>query len=352
MSGGVDSSVAALMLVRQGHDVFGVTMDVWSTDGVRSEASGVRGGKSGCAAVDDAGSVAARLGIPHHLLPMRPVFERAVVEPFASEYARGRTPNPCVRCNQLVKFGELLSLAREMGAERLATGHHAIIRDVKGRRALARGADDTKDQTYFLFRLTSADLELIEMPIGGLPKTRVRELARAAGLPTADRPESQDICFIPEGDIGGLLRRSAPGALEPGPILDAEGHVVGRHRGIGLYTVGQRARLGLSRARPTYVVRIDASRNAIVVGDEGDLYSTSLSARELCWASREAPPLVFRADAKIRYATPAAPCTVRWSDEEARVDFDEPQRAMAPGQAVVLYDGDVVMGGGTIWASE
>ena len=354
MSGGVDSSVAALMLAREGHDVVGVTMDIGSADAADGDGSREGSARACCGAsgARDAWRVAAELGIPHHVLPMRRVFERAVVEHFASEYAQGRTPNPCIRCNQLVKFGELLARVEAMGADRLATGHHAVVRDTPRGRVLARAADDAKDQTYFLFRMTSRELNRVVMPVGGLSKARVRELARGEGLHVAERPESQDVCFIPDGDVERFLGERAPGAAKPGPILDGNGRTVGEHRGIGLYTVGQRSGLGLSRSRPAYVIRIDASKNAIVVGDEEDLYSASLVGRELHWIAGSPPGDEFRALGKIRYAAAPAPCTVLCSGDEARVAFDEPQRAMAPGQAVVLYDGDIVLGGGTIRGPE
>ena len=350
LSGGVDSSVAALVLREQGHDVLGVTMDAWSDSDV--DGRGSVPGLSGCrAAVSDARRVAEALGIPHRVLPVRQAFERDVVGHFAFEYASGRTPNPCIRCNTLIKFGELLAAARALGVDRLATGHHALVRETPGGRVLARAVDKAKDQTYFLFRLTRSELENVEMPVGNLPKARVREMARGAGLDTAERPESQDVCFIAGGGVERFLRERAPAAVEAGPIVDARGRTVGGHRGVGLYTVGQRSGLGLSRPRPTYVVRIDAEANAIVVGDEEDLYAKALTARDLSWVAGDAPGDVFRAQGKIRYAAPAAPCTVHLSGAEARVDFDEPQRAVAPGQAVVLYDGDVVLGGGTIETS-
>jgi tRNA-specific 2-thiouridylase len=348
MSGGVDSSVAALMLAREGHDVVGVTMDITPTDTPRGSCEEEAPNCSGAAATRDARRVAAELGVPHEVLPMRHAFERAVIEHFVSEYARGRTPNPCVRCNQLVKFRGLIAAAEAMGVHRLATGHHAVVRETPCGSVLARAADSTKDQTYFLFRLTRRDLDRVVMPVGQLTKARVRELARGAGLHVAERPESQDACFVPGGDVEQFLRERAPGATKPGPILDMNGRALGEHRGIGLYTVGQRSGLGLSRSKPGYVVRIDASRNEIVVGDEEDLHSDSLVADEFNWVAGSAPCGEFRALAKIRYASPPAACTVRLHDGGARVVFDEPQRAIAPGQAVVLYDGDVVLGGGTI----
>ena len=348
MSGGVDSSVAALMLKDDGHDVTGLTMDIESDAG-GTGAGAVRAlSRCGAGAVRDAESVATALGIPHHVLPVRPAFEREVIGPFAAEYARGRTPNPCVRCNRLIKFGELLLRAEALGADHLATGHHAIIRSGPGGFALARPTDVAKDQTYFLYRMTQRELRRVLMPVGGLSKSRVRELAGEAGLDVAERPDSQDVCFIPDGDIRRFLAERVPAAVQTGPILDRAGRVIGEHRGVGLYTVGQRTGLGLSRPSPTYVLGIDAERNALVVGEEDDLLSTTLTARDLSWVAGAPPGDTFGACAKIRYSAPAAACTVECGSGEARIVFDEPLRAVAPGQAVVLYDRDLVLGGGTI----
>jgi tRNA-specific 2-thiouridylase len=347
MSGGVDSSVAAHILKARGHDVFGLTMKVWpcgSGDDVDPRVC------CGPAAVRDAERVARTIGIPHYTVGLASRFEDVVVEHFVSEYARGRTPNPCARCNRLVKFDTLLAKARSLGASRLATGHHAVVRvdPASGLRSLARGTDRDKDQTYFLYGLTQLELAHVIMPVGEITKGEVREAAGRAGLHVADRPESQDACFVPRGDLESFLRERSPGALEPGPIVDLEGSVLGEHGGIALYTVGQRSGLGLSRPEPTYVVRIVARENTIVVGGEADLYSSRLAASGLTWVAGSPPGESFRAEAKIRYAAPPAACRVDLAGGEASVTFDEPLRAIAPGQAVVFYDGDTVLGGGTI----
>ncbi len=346
MSGGVDSSVAALILEGQGHDVFGLTMRIWPCGEGEEVDPKVCCGPG---AVADARRVASHLGIRHYVIDMRDIFRETIVDHFLSEYARGRTPNPCVRCNRLVKFEALLSKARAVGATHLATGHHAVIEaSPDGGHALRAGRDRAKDQSYFLYALTQEQLASVVMPVGTLTKGEVRDRARSAGLHIAERPESQDVCFAPRGGIAGFLSERLPGAVRPGPIVDLEGSVLGRHRGVPLYTVGQRSGLGLARPRPTYVVRIDAETNTIVVGDDADLLATSLSACDLTWIAGRPPGADFRAAAQIRSAAPPAPAAVSLSDGEARVTFDAPQRAVAPGQAVVFYDGDRVLGGGTI----
>ena len=346
MSGGVDSSVAAHILKCRGHEVLGLVMITRPRGHADTRSEESRGPGS----IRDAERVARQLDLKLHVVDVSRDFEKAVVDHFVSEYARGRTPNPCVRCNEFVKFGTLLSEATTLGATHLATGHHAVVRtDPEGSDpVLACGKDAAKDQSYFLYRLTRDQLRRTLLPIGGLSKQEVRRRARECGLDVADRPESQDVCFIPRGGIGAFLRERAPNAVRPGPILDLAGDVVGEHQGIALYTVGQRSSLGLSRPRPTYVIRVDPAENAIVVGDEEDLYSRSLAARDLCWTAGSPPAGDFVARARVRYAAPAVPCTVRVDGNEAQVSFDEPQRAVAPGQAVVFYDGEVVLGGGTI----
>lgn len=346
MSGGVDSSVAAHVLKQHGHEVLGLTMKIWTCD---EDAPVDPRVCCGPAAIRDARRVADEIGIRHYVVGMRGVFEKLVIDDFVAEYARGRTPNPCVRCNRLVKFDPLLSKASALGATHLATGHHAIVEpDPDGRFELRRARDARKDQTYFLYSMTQDQLARVLMPIGSLTKDEVRTVAREAGLPVADRPESQDICFVPDGDIAGLIAKRLPSALEPGPIEDIDGRVLGEHRGIARYTVGQRSGLGLARPRPTYVVRIDPRRNALVVGDDEDLYAGTLTADGLSWVAGEPPPGEFRTRAKVRYASDPAPAAVAIEGDEARVSFDEPQRALAPGQAVVFYDADRVLGGGTI----
>lgn len=347
MSGGVDSSVAAHVLKERGHEVVGLTMRIWPC-GADVEGDG----RTCCdpGAIRDAARVAEELEIPHYELGMRGEFERAVVSHFAREYARGRTPNPCVRCNRLIKFGPFLRKAAAVGATHLATGHHATVRfnETTGKYVLLRGRDAAKDQSYFLHMLPQEQLSRTIMPIGKMTKSEVRAKARAAGLHVSERTESQDVCFVPDGDIASFFRRVAPEAVTPGPIEDASGTVLGEHRGLALYTVGQRSGLGLSLPRPAYVLRIDAARNVIVVGDESELYSSRLKASDACWVAGEPPAESFRSAAKIRYAGEPAPCLVEIAGDGLAVTFDEPQRAVAPGQSVVFYDGDRVLGGAEI----
>jgi tRNA-specific 2-thiouridylase len=347
MSGGVDSSVAAHILKEQGHEVIGLTMRIWPC-GTDSGS----GGRTCCDpdSIRDAERVAGELGIRHYELGMRGAFEGAVVREFLTEYASGRTPNPCVTCNRFIKFGPFLEKAAALGATRLATGHHAVVtRDEStGAYLLRKGRDRSKDQSYFLYVLKQKQLSHVLMPIGGMTKTEVRDAARAAGLSIAERPESQDVCFVPDGDVAAFFRLMRPEAMRPGPIEDLEGNVLGEHGGIALYTVGQRSGLGLSRPRPTYVLRIDAARNAVIVGDDEELYSSELTASDLNWIAGAPPAAKFRADAKIRYAASPCSCTAVLEGERLRLRFEEPKRAIAPGQSVVLYDGDAVLGGGVI----
>lgn len=342
LSGGVDSSVAALILRRDGHEVIGLTM----TLGPLSEGSSA--GASGWA--DASSRVARSLGIPHHVVDVGEEFDRSVVAAFVSDYTRGRTPNPCVVCNSLIKFGRLMREASALGAERLATGHHARVttESFGTNRALRRGRDVAKDQSYFLYRLTQEQLSRTLMPVGEITKDEARALAAAAGLALADRPESADACFVPSGDIASFIEQRAPEAARPGPIEDLGGNVIGEHRGIAFYTVGQRSGLGLSRPLPTYVVAIRPNSNTIVVGDEADLYADTLAASELHWISGSPLSGRFAASAKIRYAAPPATCTVELKGDSARVRLDAPVRAVTPGQAVVFYDGDRVLGGGVV----
>ncbi len=348
MSGGVDSSVAALMLLEQGHDVFGRTRRLWPCDETDEGPRACCGPES----VRTASRVATELGISHHMLSMHRFFEDAVVSHFVSEYACGRTPNPCVRCNEFIKFNELLSSARGLGADALATGHHARIRrDALGAPSLVRARDADKDQTYFLYKMTREELDHVLFPVGGKTKEEVRKLARESALAAADRTESQDVCFVPGGDLEAFLRERAPDAVRPGPIVDRDGVVLGEHRGFGLYTIGQRSGLGLSRPRPTYVLAVNPGTNTVVVGDDEDLLSGNLEARDAHWILGAAPGAEFRAEAKVRSTAAGAPCAVEVDGDRILVRFDAPQRALAPGQAVVFYDGDVVLGGATIWAA-
>jgi len=349
MSGGVDSSVAAVLLKEQGYRVVGVTLNLLPrTDLVTADTR-----QNACCsleAVEDARRVADRIGIPHYTLNFREIFEQAVVSDFLQEYLRGRTPNPCIRCNKHVKFGALLSVARSLGARFLATGHYArISQALSGRYVLSRAVDRSKDQSYALYSLTQEQLAHTLFPLGGLEKSDTRRIALEIGLVTAGKPDSQEICFVPDGDYAGFIRDRDSRAVHPGPILDEDGRRIGTHPGVAFFTVGQRKGLGVATGRPMYVLRIEAERNAIVVGEREGLYSGGLLAEDVTWVSMEATSEPFRVAVQIRYRAPEVPATARLMDGGLlSVSFDEPQRAVSPGQAVVLYKGDDVVAGGTI----
>jgi len=344
LSGGVDSSVAAALLAEQGYAVTGVMLRLWAEPGaIRDNLC--------CTpdAVNRARTVADLLGIPFHLLDVRDLFRRAVVDYFITEYAAARTPNPCIPCNREVRFGTLLRWAREHGAERIATGHYARVRRVEDRYQLLRGRDPTKDQSYVLHILTQEQLAHILFPLGDLTKEEVREIARRRGLPVAEQPESQDICFLADGDYRRFLAEHAPEATRPGPILDTSGRILGEHRGLVNYTVGQRKGIGIAAPYPLYVVALDPERNALIVGTAEELGWTGCIAEGMHYISGEEPREPFHATAKIRYrhrevAVEAIPLPGR----RLRVRFAEPQRDVTPGQYLVLYRGDVVLGGGVI----
>jgi len=353
MSGGVDSSVAAALLLDAGWDVFGLTMrlvrlpaEACLSDKLRS-CCGVR-------AAEDAARVAAALGIPHLLVDFQAAFGRRVIAPFIREYARGRTPNPCILCNRSIKFDLLLEYARKLGADALATGHYArVSRDgPRGEWRLLKGRDRVKDQSYFLYATTQARLARTLMPVGDLTKREVREKARALGLPTADKTESQEICFVPDDNYAAFLQSRRPGAFRPGPIADLEGRTLGQHAGLPGFTIGQRRGLGLAGTRPLYVVGLDPATNTVVAGPDEALSQRSLLAAGVRYISRRPPGGSFRAGVRIRYRHPEAAATViPLPGRHARVEFDSPQRAVAPGQAVVFYDGEAVLGGGVIEAA-
>ncbi len=350
MSGGVDSSVAAALLVEQGFDVIGVTLRVWPW---REPEEAVRKFGSCCSpeTVDDARAVTRRLGIPYYLLNSEREFARAVIEPFAREYAAGRTPVPCVACNREVKFGSLAQRARAWDAAAVATGHYARItrEPTSGRYLLWRGRDARKDQSDFLWPLTQEQLATARFPVGDLTKDAVREKARALGLVTADKPESQEICFIPDDDYRGFLRRRMPEVFEPGPIVDGQGTVLGRHTGLAGYTVGQRRGLGLTSPGPLYVTALDPSRNAVVVGNATEVEVERIQAEQVNLISIPALTGPLAVAAKIRHSHEPAAATIEpLGQETVIVRFERPQRAPAPGQSVVFYQGDLVVGGGVI----
>jgi tRNA-uridine 2-sulfurtransferase len=338
MSGGVDSSVAAALLKEQGCEVVGVTIRVKPGDGSSDD-------------IRVAQSVAEKLGIAHHTIDCRELFSRKVVDHFCSEYSCGRTPNPCVRCNEHVKFDALLKKARELDAEFIATGHYARIERAgrSGNYHLKKGRDSGKDQSYFLYFLRQDIMGRILLPLGGMKKEDVRNLARSLGLASADREESHDVCFVASGDYRGFVGERMPQACEPGPIVDSGGNVLGRHRGILSYTVGQRKGMGISAAEPLYVTGIDAGRNAIIVGPNADVYGDELVASNLNWIEFDRLEQSIELKAKIRYRHREGEAVVTpLSGGEVYVKFAQPQMAITPGQAVVFYKGSVVVGGGTI----
>ena len=349
LSGGVDSSVAAALLVEQGFDVVGVTLRVWPANPAE-EAAERFGSCCSPATVADARQVARRLGIPYYLLNSEAEFDRTVIRDFAREYEAGRTPVPCTVCNRDVKFGSLLERARAWDAAAVATGHYArITRDpATGRWLLWRGVDAEKDQSDFLWPLSQSQLAAARFPVGGLTKTQVRERARALGLVTADKPESQEICFIPDDDYRGFLRRRVPEAFRPGPIVDGAGRELGRHQGLAAFTVGQRRGLGLATGRTLYVTALDPEKNAVVVGEAREVEVDTLYAEQVNWIAIERLESPREVAAQIRHRHAPAPATVRPCGQGVLVRFEAAQWGPAPGQSVVFYEGDLVVGGGVI----
>jgi tRNA-uridine 2-sulfurtransferase len=350
MSGGVDSSVAAALLAEQGHEVIGLSMQLYDqTEGHHTFGS--------CCSLDDlydARRVAAAINIPHYILNFEREFDEQVLSNFVREYAAGRTPLPCARCNGDLKFATLVDRARGLGADAVATGHYARVTRDETRYQLLRGLDPAKDQSYFLFALTQDQLGRAIFPVGDRVKDDVRAYARARDLPVAQKPDSQELCFVGDGDYAGFITRHAPDAARPGVIVDEQGHVVGRHDGIHRFTVGQRKGLGLSSApggpprAPMYVLQLRPADAQVVVGPKASLEQTTLTASGVNWIV-EKPNGPLRASAQIRHRHQAAPATIRANgDARAEVTFDTPQIAITPGQAVVFYDGDCVLGGGWI----
>jgi tRNA-specific 2-thiouridylase len=345
MSGGVDSSVAALLVVREGLTVTGVTIDVWSPTG---QCEGTRASGRGAAdSGHDAADVCDRLGIEHYVVNFREVFEREVIAPFVRAYADGRTPNPCIACNRAVKWGALREWGRKLGADVLATGHHARIAESPQGPVLCRATDPAKDQSYVLYALSAEELRHTRFPVGGLTKSQVREIAADAELPVAEREESQEICFIPDDDYRRLIEERAPEALAPGPILDTSGNRLGEHRGLAGYTIGQRRGLGLPGGR-WYVVALDPDRNALIVGPEEAVFASEILVSDVHTGAAVTED-AFEATVMTRYRGLERPADVQLlPGEEALVHFREPQRAPAPGQAAVFYREEMVLGGGTI----
>ena len=350
MSGGVDSSTAAALLKENGYEVIGVTMQIWPSQDLAAEADRF-GGCCSLEAVEEARRVAERLKILHYVMNFKRVFEEKVISDFCREYGRGRTPNPCIRCNQFIKFDALLMRAKALDADFIATGHYARIEfnPSAKRFFLRKGIDPRKDQSYVLYGMTQESLQQTLLPLGGYTKEKVRQMARQWKLPVAGKPESQEICFIPDDDYGRFVKRRIKEATRPGPILDKKGRKLGEHRGILFYTVGQRRGLGISSQEPLYVVEIEREKNALIVGREKDIYADELLAEHLNYISKDHLEESTEVKARIRYNMEEAPATVTpLSNGRVRVRFKKPQRAITPGQDVVLYQGDTVLGGGTI----
>jgi tRNA-specific 2-thiouridylase len=346
MSGGVDSSVTAALLKQDGHDVIGVTLNVWPDlpnmpEMQREDACCALG------AVEDARRVADKLDIPYYVLNFKEVFEDKVIKDFVQTYASGRTPNPCIRCNQFIKFDALLVKARQLQADYVATGHYARIEHGTTNR-LRKAQDPTKDQSYVLYVMTQDRLGAALMPLGAHTKQDTRQLAHDMGLAVANKPESQDICFVPFKRYTEFIELYAPEVLQPGPIVTTDGQLVGEHRGVALHTIGQRRGLGVATGQPLFVTELQPETNTVVVGGPDQLLKTTCELDEVNWIDGQRPPGPRRAMAKARYRAAEVPCTISTSAAGLRVDFDAPHKAITPGQALVLYDGEYVLGGGTI----
>lgn len=350
MSGGVDSSVTAALMAEAGFDVVGITLQLY-------DHGMAIGKKNACCAgqdIYDASQVAAKMGFPHYVLDYESVFKQAVIDDFADSYLHGETPIPCVRCNQQVKFKDLLHTARDLGAEALVTGHYVQRKQTSMGSELHRAIDPNKDQSYFLFSTTQEQLDFLRFPLGGLTKSQTREYAKHFDLPVAEKPDSQDICFVPNGNYAQVVEKLRPGAIEPGDIVDMEGNVLGRHDGIIHYTIGQRKGIGIGGQHdPLYVVRLDSMTHQVIVGPRSALAKITFSVQDVNWLGAEIPVEGLKCQVKIRSAHTPVPATVnRLSNNMAQIILETPEYGISAGQACVFYEDNRVRGGGWISRSD
>ena len=346
MSGGVDSSVAAHLCKNQGYNCIGATMRLFT-----NEEIGVKTEKSCCSLddVEDAKSVASRLGMPHYVFNFTADFEKKVIEKFVNAYETGATPNPCIDCNRFLKFDKMLMRMYELGFDYIATGHYARIEEKDGRFLLKKSVDEGKDQSYVLYSMTQEQLSHTLFPLGNMTKDETRKIAEENGFVNAKKHDSQDICFVPDGDYASFIEHYRQRKYESGNFVDKNGNILGTHKGIIRYTIGQRKGLGLSLPAPMYVLTKDIEKNEVVLCSNSELFSKSLDAEDVNWIAFDTPPEKFSAMVKIRYNQKEQPATVTPTGEKSvHIEFAEPQRAIAKGQAAVFYDGDTVLGGGTI----
>lgn len=346
MSGGVDSSVTAYLLKEQGYDVIGVTMQVWQED---EEYEAAEGGCCSLSAVEDARRVAYKLDIPFYVMNFKDIFKKNVIDYFIDEYMEGRTPNPCVACNKYIKFDALLKKAMDLGAEYVATGHYATIEKVEDRYLLRRSEDDRKDQTYALYNLTQFQLAHTLMPCGLYKKDKIREIAKEIGLLVHNKKDSEEICFIPDNDHGSYIKKQVPGKVREGYFVDKQGNILGKHKGIVYYTIGQRKGLGIALGTPVFVTDINPLTNTVVLGSEEDIFKTELIAKDINFIPFDKLEDTMEVEAKIRYsAKPGKAWITPLEDGRVKVKFENKQRAITRGQSVVFYDKEYLVGGGII----